>query len=68
MSEPPTLEKLSGEVEISLKNLKEGFKKVYGNTVFGYLYEWKNEFELGGVLFSQFVCFLFILNCFIQSS
>ena len=41
MSEPPTLEKLSNEVEISLKNLKEGFKKVYGNTVFGYLYEHK---------------------------
>ena len=25
----------------SLKNLKEGFKQVYGNTVFGYLYDHK---------------------------
>jgi AraC-like DNA-binding protein len=41
MSEPPTLNNLSNEVDISLKNLKEGFKKVYGNTVFGYLYEHK---------------------------
>ena len=41
MSEPPTLNSLSNEVDISLKNLKEGFKKVYGNTVFGYLYEHK---------------------------
>jgi len=41
MSEPPTLNNLSNEVDISLKNLKEGLKKVYGNTVFGYLYEHK---------------------------
>ena len=29
MAEPPTLKELSEEVEISLKNLKEGFKQVY---------------------------------------
>ena len=41
MSEPPSLKELSELVEISLKNLKEGFKQVYGNTVFGFLYEHK---------------------------
>mgnify|MGYP001161127198 FL=1 len=41
MSEPPSLKELSELVEISLKNLKEGFKQVYGNTVFGFLYEYK---------------------------
>ena len=41
MSEPPSLKELADEVEISLKNLKEGFKQVYGNTVFGFLYDYK---------------------------
>ena len=41
MSEPPSLKELADQVEISLKNLKEGFKQVYGNTVFGYLYDHK---------------------------
>ena len=41
MSEPPSLKELAELVEISLKNLKEGFKQVYGNTVFGFLYEYK---------------------------
>jgi len=30
MSEPPSLKELADQVEISLKNLKEGFKQVYG--------------------------------------
>ena len=41
MAEPPTLKELAEEVEISLKNLKEGFKQVYGNTVFGFLFDYK---------------------------
>ena len=41
MAEPPTLKELAKEVDISLKNLKEGFKQVYGNTVFGFLFEHK---------------------------
>ena len=41
MSEPPSLKELADQVEISLKNLKEGFKQVYGNTVFGFLYDYK---------------------------
>ena len=41
MAEPPTLKELAKDVDISLKNLKEGFKQVYGNTVFGFLFEHK---------------------------
>ena len=41
MTDPPSLIDLSKEVEISVKNLKEGFKQVYGNTVYGYLIEHK---------------------------
>ena len=41
MTNPPSLIDLSKEVEISVKNLKEGFKQVYGNTVYGYLIEHK---------------------------
>lgn len=41
MTNAPSLIELAKEVEISVKNLKEGFKQVYGNTVYGYLYEHK---------------------------
>ena len=41
MSNPPTLKELSAEVDISLKNLKEGFKEIYGYTVYGFLFEYK---------------------------
>ena len=38
---PPGLNELATKVEIPLKNLKTGFKQVYGNTVYGFLYEYK---------------------------
>ncbi|MDG1337725.1 MAG: AraC family transcriptional regulator [Flavobacteriaceae bacterium] len=38
---PPSLKELSIEVEIPLKNLKTGFKQIYGNTVFGFLTDYK---------------------------
>ena len=41
MSDPPSLKELSAEVDISLKNLKEGFKEIYGYTVYGFLLEYK---------------------------
>jgi len=44
MAEPPSLQELADEVGISLKKLKEGFKQIYGNTVFGFLVEHKMEF------------------------
>ena len=43
ISEPPSLHELSEEIGLSLNKLKEGFKQLYGDTVFGYLLEHKME-------------------------
>ena len=43
MDEPPSLEELSNEIDLSLKKLKEGFKQIYGDTVFGFLFDYKME-------------------------
>ncbi len=44
MAEPPTLAQLSEEIGLSLKKLKEGFKQVYGEPVFSFLFEYKMDF------------------------
>ena len=41
--EPPTLTALASEIDLSLKKLKEGFKQIYGTTVFGFLFNYKME-------------------------
>ena len=41
--EPPTLTVLASEIDLSLKKLKEGFKQIYGTTVFGFLFDYKME-------------------------
>ena len=43
MIEPPSLTVLASEVEISLKKLKEGFKQVYGASVFVFLLDYKMQ-------------------------
>ena len=43
MAEPPSLKELSEEIGLSLKKLKEGFKQIYGDTVFSFLFEYKME-------------------------
>ena len=43
MAEPPTLAELSGEIGLSLKKLKEGFKQVYGDSVYSFLFDYKME-------------------------
>ncbi len=43
MTEPPTLQELADEVGINVKKLKEGFKQVYGDTVYGFLFEYKMD-------------------------
>nr|WP_299382413.1 AraC family transcriptional regulator [Allomuricauda sp.] len=53
MSEPPTLAELSKEIGLSLKKLKEGFKQIYGDSVYGFLFDYKMEYarkmlEAGG--------------------
>ena len=43
IAEPPTLVELSSEIDLSLKKLKEGFKQIYGTTVYGFLFDYKME-------------------------
>lgn len=44
MAEPPTLGELSEEIGLSLKKLKEGFKQIYGDSVFSFLFDYKMEY------------------------
>lgn len=44
MAEPPTLAELSEEIGLSLKKLKEGFKQIYGDSVFSFLLDYKMEY------------------------
>ena len=41
MTEPPTLQELSTTIGLNIKKLKEGFKQIYGETVYGYLLDHK---------------------------
>ncbi len=43
MAEPPTLQELAKEIGLSLNKLKEGFKQVYGEPVFSFLFDYKME-------------------------
>ncbi len=43
MAEPPSLAALASEVGISLKKLKEGFKQIYGDSVYAFLFDYKME-------------------------
>lgn len=43
MSEPPSLQELSEEIGLNLKKLKEGFKQIYGDSVYSFLFEYKME-------------------------
>jgi AraC-like DNA-binding protein len=44
MAEPPGLEELADKVGLSLKKLKMGFKQIYGDTVYGYLFDHKMDY------------------------
>lgn len=43
MAEPPSLQELADEIELSLKKLKEGFKQIYGDSVYSFLFDYKME-------------------------
>ncbi len=43
MAEPPSLQELSEEIGLNLKKLKEGFKQIYGDSVFSFLFDYKME-------------------------
>jgi AraC-like DNA-binding protein len=44
MAEPPTLNELSDQINLPLQHLKDGFKHIYGETVFAYLLNYKMEY------------------------
>lgn len=44
MAEPPSLEELSNQVGLNLKKLKMGFKQIYGDTVYGFLFDYKMDY------------------------
>ena len=44
MTDPPSLQELANEVGLSLKKLKEGFKQIYGDSVYSFLFDYKMEY------------------------
>lgn len=43
MAEPPTLQVLADEINLPINRLKEGFKQIYGDSVFSFLFDYKME-------------------------
>lgn len=43
MTEPPSLLELSNEIGLNIKKLKEGFKQIYGDSVYAFLFDYKME-------------------------
>ena len=44
MAEPPGLQELADQIGLNLKKLKMGFKQIYGDTVYGFLFDHKMEY------------------------
>ncbi len=44
MAEPPGLQELADKVGLNLKKLKMGFKQIYGDSVYSFLFDYKMEF------------------------
>jgi len=43
IAEPPSLQELADEIGLNIKKLKEGFKQIYGDSVFSFLFDYKME-------------------------
>lgn len=43
MADPPTLQELADEIQLPINRLKEGFKQIYGDSVFSFLFDYKME-------------------------
>lgn len=43
MAEPPGLQELAEQVGLNLKKLKTGFKQIYGDSVYSFLFDYKME-------------------------
>ncbi|WP_294820879.1 AraC family transcriptional regulator [uncultured Flavobacterium sp.] len=44
MAEPPGLQELADQVGINLKRLKMGFRQIYGDTVYSFLFDYKMDY------------------------
>lgn len=44
MAEPPGLQELADNIGLNLKKLKMGFKQIYGDTVYGFLFDYKMDY------------------------
>lgn len=44
MAEPPGLQELADQVGINIKRLKMGFKQIYGDSVYSFLFDYKMEY------------------------
>ena len=44
VAEPPGLQELADEIGLNLKKLKMGFKQIYGDTVYGFLFDYKMDY------------------------
>ncbi len=44
MAEPPGLQELADQIGLNLKKLKIGFKQIYGDTVYGFLFDYKMNY------------------------
>jgi AraC-like DNA-binding protein len=44
MTEPPSLKELSEEIGLPIRKLKEGFKQVYGDSVYSFLFDYKMDY------------------------
>ncbi|MFK5981270.1 MAG: AraC family transcriptional regulator [Flavobacteriaceae bacterium] len=44
MADPPSLQEIADEIVLSVPKLKEGFKHIYGDTVFNFLLDYKLEY------------------------
>ena len=44
MTQPPSLQALADEIGLSLKKLKEGFKQLYGSTVYQFVLDYKMDY------------------------
>ena len=44
IAEPPGLQELADQIGLNLKKLKMGFKQIYGDTVYGFLFDYKMDY------------------------
>ncbi|WP_339838840.1 AraC family transcriptional regulator [uncultured Flavobacterium sp.] len=45
MAEPPGLQELADQVGLNIKKLKVGFKQIYGDSVYSFLFDYKMEYS-----------------------